>query len=156
MSLFDDPAVIEAATHTACEATGLSFDGGYDRGESIALDILTAALAALDREALIEKAVLAMRDPDGPPYGCGDARLIEYVFARIGLIPDSPEGHGMTLYWNTEEINNPRYDWVAFKVCPDCGATWQGILRADNTGLVGAVAARCPDCDMEADSLEGT
>ena len=57
----------------------------------------------------------------------------------------------MTLQWNTGEINNPRYDWVAFKVCPDCGATWQGILRADNSGLEGAVDVRCPECEMEAE-----
>jgi hypothetical protein len=112
MSLFDDPAVIEAATHTACEATGLSFDGDYDRGESIALDILTAALAALDREALIEKAAEATHDVDPWVYGQdGDGENItkpwseappavreEYrvgaraAFVAIGLIPDSPEG----------------------------------------------------------------
>jgi hypothetical protein len=101
MSLFDDPAVIEAvvARHLPM---GQAAHFLVERLERDVCDDLAAALAALDREALTEKAARALCDQGintliGKPatweqHAEGFRDMAASALAAIGLIPDSPEG----------------------------------------------------------------
>lgn len=58
------------------------------------------------------------------------------------------------LRWNREVIEDPKFAWVAYLVCPDCGATWRGILPNERPGVFGPIEEQCPDCEMELDGDE--
>lgn len=61
---------------------------------------------------------------------------------------------GDDLRWNTEAINDPKFAWVAYLVCPKCGSTWRGLLPNERPGAFGPVEEECPDCELGLDGYE--